>query len=87
MRDRFPGTPPRVQDLLNTIDPKMEEGILDNGARLIAHRIDVVLAKYGDKFVTWRLCPRGYTIHGNYFKDPSEARTDFIRRVGEARAR
>jgi len=69
------------------IEPKMRGDVLDNGATLLHHQGGIVMAKYHDEFVTWALCLRGYTEHGNYFKTSKEAWTDFIRRVAEEERR
>lgn len=55
-----------------------------NGAFEIHRKNDVVLAKSGDEFVTWRVGPDGNTYLGNYFfNNFAAAVEDFNKRCAE----
>jgi hypothetical protein len=53
---------------------------LSNGATVLAHAGETVLALWGREFVTWRINVHGETFLGHYHSTVSDAVADFNER-------
>lgn len=59
--------------------------VLNNGAEILAYkkRLNnhmIVLAKWGEEFVTWAVSDNGDAYWGHYFKTEDEASADWEKR-------